>query len=294
MKIAIIGGTGKVAYALETQLSKTDHEVLYISRKKYSENDNHRIADATNKKALKDIIYEFKPNTVINTVAYNDVDGAEENHSESMMLNAHLPEFLASLCKVLDSHFITYSTDYIFDGKKGLYQEEDLPNPINYYGKTKLTGENMTRVTWEKSTVIRTNVVFGSNPYGHTDFTKWVKNKLENEETIRVINGQYGNPAYTGDIAHVTYRLMLNKSYGIFNTGSTDYLSRYEMALIIADVYGLDSKLITKIPPSKLKQKAKRPEKGGLDIMKTSTHLGFDFCSFRDGLEAIKMMEKYT
>jgi dTDP-4-dehydrorhamnose reductase len=245
------------------------------------------------KRNLKDILLSLKPKAVINTIAFNDVDKAEEEHAEAMMLNAHLPEYLSGICRLLDSHFITYGTDYIFDGKTGQYKEESLPNPINYYGKSKLTGENMTRVTWGKSTVIRANIVHGPNPYGYTDFVKWVEGELRTGNSINIIEGQSGNPSFTGDIAHVTYKTILNKHYGILHTGSSDYLNRYQMALIVADVYGYDSKLINPIEPKALKQKAKRPDKGGLNLFATETKLDFKFASFRDGVESTKHSEKY-
>lgn len=293
MKIAIIGGTGKVANALDKQYStREDVEVHFFSRRMFDTINDITKIDNLDKKELKDAIYGYKPDIVINTVAYNDVDGAEENHSEAMILNAHLPEFLATCSKVIDAHFISYGTDYIFDGKDGLYKEDALPRPLNYYGKSKLTGENMALVSWERTTIIRTNVVYGPNPHGHNDFIRWVADMLSMEEEINIVNGQYGNPAYTGDIAFVTDKIASKSLYGIYNTGSSDYLNRYEMALIIAEVYRNDPALIKEVSPKSFKQKAKRPQRGGLDLFKTQSELGFEFSSFRDGVEATKFGEK--
>ncbi|GAB5466895.1 MAG: NAD(P)-dependent oxidoreductase [Candidatus Kapaibacteriales bacterium] len=292
MKIVVIGGTGKVGEELDNFYAPIGNDITFLTRRPLASDSKHIIIDPLDKKAVKDELYKIQPSVVINSIAYNNVDGAEENHREAMMLNAHLPEYLASICKVLDCHFITYSTDYIFDGESGPYAEDALPNPINYYGKTKLTGENMARIVWNKTSILRTNVVYGFSSYLHNDFSGWVRDNLEQETQIRVIEGQYSNPTYVGDIAFMTHKIAESGSYGIYNLGGSDYLNKYELALKVTEVHDLNKKLIKPIKPSELNQKAVRPERGGLDNFKVSNMFSFKFASFQDGLEAIRHKEK--
>jgi len=294
-KILILGANGKVGEALTTYLLReTNSNLVLLSRVKLVNVLNSKVylVKEYDKKELKEIIYNEKPDVIVNCAAMTNVDGCETDREQAMSLNAALPETLAKISKVLGSHLITYSTDYIFDGRVGPYLEDDVPSPINYYGKSKLAGENAVKSTISNFTILRTNVVYGISNYGKGDFIGWAINLLNSNSSLEIITGQYCNPTLADDIAHATWKVIERKMYGTYNIAGKDYLNRYEIAIKICDVFEFNSKLVKAIPPASLKQKALRPEKGGLIQSKFEAETGFKFCSLDDGLYVLKNHEK--
>jgi dTDP-4-dehydrorhamnose reductase len=258
----------------------------YINKRKQ---DAVYTFDIRDKKTLAYILGDEKPDYVINTAALTDVDACEDNKKLAMELNAILPESLAVFANKYKFQLISFSTDYIYDGKKGPYTEDELPNPLSYYGKSKLAGENAVRIEAEKrSTIVRTNVVYSNSSYNKGDFIHWVLNALKEEKPLKIIDGQWCNPTLADDIAKGLYKIITKKSRGIYNFAGRGYYNRYQIALLIADIFKLDKALITKIPSSDLKQKAVRPERGGLVNLKAETMLGMKFSDLETGLVNLK------
>lgn len=258
----------------------------YINKRKQ---DAVYTFDIKEKKTLDFIIDEERPDVVINAAAMTDVDGCEVNKKIAMEMNAILPESLALFAKKYDFHLVTFSTDYIFDGLKGPYLEDALPNPLSYYGKSKLAGENAVKIeASEKSTIIRTNVVYGDSSYNKTDFIRWVIYALKDGQKLNIIDGQWCNPTLADDIAKGVFKIIDKESKGIYNFAGRGYFNRYEIAILIADIFGFDKKLITKIPSSELKQKAIRPVKGGLINLKAESSLGMKFSTLENGIINLK------
>jgi len=258
----------------------------YINKRKQ---DAVYTFDIREKKTLDFILEDEKPDIVVNAAAMTDVDGCEVNKKMAMEMNAILPESLALFANKYKFHLITFSTDYIFDGKKGPYLEDALPNPLSYYGKSKLAGENAVRIeASNNSTIIRTNVVYGSSSYNKTDFIRWVIEALKEEKPLKIIDGQWCNPTLADDIAKGVFKIIEKKRVGIYNFAGRGYYNRYQIAILIAEIFGFDKKLITKIPSSALKQKAIRPEKGGLINLKAETSLGMKFSDLETGIINLK------
>lgn len=296
-KILITGSTGKVGEAVTNILKKeiTDLELILLT------NDIKSIAPIKNQKVvqafyedvkwLKDLLLKEKPDVIINTAAMTNVDACEDDHKLAMNLNAILPETLARTAKVIDAHLISFSTDYIFDGEDGPYDEDSIPNPISFYGKSKLAGENAIKVELNsKYTIIRTNVVYGLSSYGKGDFISWLSKNLDDGKKLTIIDGQWCNPTYSDDIAWAVLKIVENKNYGVYNIAGKGYYNRYDIAKLVAEIFEYDEKLITKIPEKDLKQKAKRPSKAGLMTLKAESELGIDFLDLKNGLIALKFM----
>lgn len=258
----------------------------YINKRKQ---DAVYTFDVTQKKTLDFIFEDERPDVVVNAAAMTDVDGCEVNKKMAMEMNAILPESLAIFANKYDFHLITFSTDYIFDGKKGPYLEDALPNPLSYYGKSKLAGENAVRIeATEKSTIIRTNVVYGNSSYNKTDFIRWVIDALKEEKPLNIIDGQWCNPTLSDDIAKGVFKIIEKKRKGIYNFAGRGYYNRYQIAILIAEIFGFDKRLITKIPSADLIQKAIRPEKGGLINLMAETSLGMKFSDLETGIINLK------
>ncbi|MCX6153761.1 MAG: SDR family oxidoreductase [Candidatus Kapabacteria bacterium] len=292
-KIMICGASSKTAEALiDFFLAESLDNLILTSSVILKLKENPRIKSfvipVTDKQGIKRIALDERPHVIVNCAAMTDVDRCETDKMLAFELNAHIPDHLARVSKIIGAHFITFSTDYIFDGKNGPYTEEALPNPLSHYGKSKLAGENMCRATWDKLSIIRTNVVFGKSNYDKNDFIRWVAGKLEEDKEFKVISGQWCNPTYTVDLARAVSKLIQKKRYGIYNVAGTDWLNRYEIALLIADVFGGNVEHILADKPENLIQKAQRPAKGGLVTLKSETDLNIKFFNLRSSLEALK------
>ena len=179
--------------------------------------------------------------------------------------------------------------DDIFNGKEGPYTEEALPDPLSYYGKSKLAGENAVKIEGgDKWSIIRTNVVYGNSSYNKMDFNRWVVNALSEGKKLNIIDGQWCNPTLTDDIAKGVHRIIEKNERGLVNFAGRGYYNRYDIAMMIANVFNFDTELITKIPSTKLKQKAVRPERGGLTNLKAETSLNMTFSDLETGLINLK------
>lgn len=295
MKILITGATGKVGEEVTNVLSR---EILDAELVLLSENISNILprrrqkvmqAFYTDVKWLKNTIFDEKPNVIINCAAMTDVDECEENHKLAMDLNAILPETLARAAKTIDAHLISISTDYIFDGKSGPYDEYATPNPLSFYGKSKLGGENAIKIEHpNKHTIIRTNVVYGNSSYGKTDFIHWLMANLEKGKKLNIIDGQWCNPTHTEDIAWAILKMIENNIYGTYNVSGSGYYNRFDIANLVCEVFEFDKKLINQIPESELVQKAPRPSKGGLINLKAQAELGLNFLDMKNGLITLK------
>src|SRR5690606_21105951 len=148
---------------------------------------------------IKKIVFDFIPDFIINAAAYTNVDKSEIEKETAWKINVKGVEYLAEASRVIDSHLIHISSDYIFDGVCGPYNENTKPNPVSYYGRTRLARENALKISGAMYTVLRTNVLFGiadSRP----DFVRWVIDNLSNKKNIRIVTDQINNPTFIDDL----------------------------------------------------------------------------------------------
>jgi len=291
--ILIIGATGKVAEAV-IRLFRRDETVRL---KLFSGSIPNVITNMNGMQYYKvdyfnyndfyQICNGFKPDVIINLAAMTNVDACEDDLVLAWSLNVDLPKHLAELSSTFDAKFIHISTDYIFDGHDGPYNEHDICNPISQYGKTKLLGE-FEALKHKNTAILRTNVVYGYSEQGKSDFVTWVIDKGTNNESFNIVDDQYSNPTFTDDIARAINRVIEKDFTGILNVGGYDYCSRIDFTKTICDVFGLDKNLITPISTQSLNQKAPRPLKGGLKIDKLIHQLNINPLGIREGLERLK------
>ncbi len=244
--------------------------------------------DLTEPKQIHAVVERFEPQAIINCAAYTDVDGSEDNQELAHKINVQGVENLIDAVRPYNSHILHISTDYVFDGSSGPYKEDDEINPINFYGKTKYDSEKLLFESDLPITIIRTNVLFGNSQSKAANFVNWVIENLRQGETIKVVNDQFGNPTWVDGLAEVAEKVIEQKLEGIFHYGGEDYLSRFEFALEIADVFSLDNKLIEKVTTRALNQKAERPYKAGLISDKLKKSLDIKLYSIKDALKHMK------
>lgn len=225
--------------------------------------------DVTDFENLKSKILNFKPlpQVIINCAAYNDVDGSEDNRDLAFKLNADVPKNLAEICKELDIIFVHFSTNYIFDGISGEYNESDAPKPLSVYGKSKHEGEREVQKYSDKYYIIRTAVLFG--PKGESGLSKksFVDIMLdsgEKQSEIKVITDEINSITYSVDLAtQVKLLLDQSKPYGIYHITNSGFGSWYDLAKEIFSITGKNVNLIPLLSEDFLR-KAMRPKKAVL------------------------------
>lgn len=226
-------------------------------------------ADVTDYASLKSKITQIKPlpAAIINCVAFNDVDGAEERKEIAHKLNAEVPEKLAEICKELNIPFVHFSTNYVFDGQKGEYAEEDAPLPISIYGQSKYRGEKNVQGVGGKYYIIRTAVLFGEKGKSGLSKKSFVDIMLElsqKSDTIKAVSDEVNSITYVKDLADWV-KLLLSNYYepGIYHVSNSGQASWYDIANEIFSITGKKIDLIP-VPSTKFPRKARRPKKSVL------------------------------
>lgn len=256
----------------------------------YNSKADYKKMDITSPEMIETVIRDFQPESVINCAAYTQVDGAETNRELAWQVNAAGPLNLVAALQPHNTPVIHISTDYIFDGINGPYQENDPVKPINYYGETKLAGEQAILNSGLPTTIFRTNVLYGNSTNQDASFVYWVVKKLRRREPINVVNDQFGNPTWADGLAEVIQISIKRGIRGLFNYGGADYINRLEFALQIAAVFDLDPTLIRAVSTCSLGQKAPRPFRAGLICDKIKSEFGIELYSIREALETMKGM----
>ncbi len=290
-RILVTGSNGMLGQRTVEYYSRfNDIELLATSVENESviKNIDYIQCDISNRNEIKKVIYDFCPDVIINTAAYTNVDKSETERELAWKINVKGVEYLAEASRVIDSHLIHISTDYIFDGKNGPYNENDVPNPLGYYGRTKLASENALKISAIKYTILRTNVLYGTAKFSRPDFVKWVVDSLRNNIEIKIVDDQINNPTFIDDLVQAINTVIELRKEGIYNIGGIEFLSRYEFTLMIADYFGLDKSLINKIKTSDLNQPARRPLKSGLITIKAQTELDYKPHTIMQALELMR------
>ena len=290
MKILVTGCNGLLGQKLVKLLLEKGEQVIASS---HSENridylENHfefvhmDIRDEIN---VNDVITRLKPDVVVNTAAMTNVDQCETDRDECIKLNVDAVRYLSVACAKNDCFLVHLSTDFIFDGENGPYKEDDVPNPISFYGQSKLDAEQVIQESECRWAMLRTVLVYGITPgMSRSNIILWVKNSLEAGKELKIVDDQWRTPTLAEDLAMGCYLAAVKEAEGIFNISGKDMLTPYDMAMKTCDYFDLDKSLITKVDGSIFSQPAKRPPKTGFVLDKARKVLGYDPVSFDEGI----------
>jgi dTDP-4-dehydrorhamnose reductase len=291
-RILIIGSNGMLGQRL-TEFYKLSGDVelltCSVEDKSFIKDVEYRKLDITDVSEVKSVVMDFFPDEIINTAAFTNVDGAEKEKELAWKINVGGVKNIARYAQAIDAHIVHISTDYVFDGKNGPYSETDKPNPIGYYGRTKLASENELKVSGARFSVVRTNVLYGPAKFGRPDFVKWVVSSLRNGTEIKIVTDQFGNPTFIDDLVFGIDAIVERQAESTYNIGGKDFLTRFQFTMKIAEFFELDKSLIKPIITADLHQLAARPLKSGLVISKAKSELGYNPHSVND---ALKIMQK--
>jgi dTDP-4-dehydrorhamnose reductase len=241
--------------------------------------------DILNPDQAQEVIEKYQPDAIIHTAALTNVDTCHEQRALAYQLNVEAVETLLKICEAKNIHFIYVSTDFVFDGLNGPYKEGDIPNPVSYYGETKLAAEALVEKSSAKWTILRTILVYGILPdMSRSNIVLWAKGALSKGEPINVVNDQWRMPTLAEDLAEACLLAVAHEAEGIYHISGKDYMTIAELVGHVADFWDLDRSLINPISAATLNQAAKRPLKTGFILDKAMTELGYKPHSFTEGL----------
>jgi dTDP-4-dehydrorhamnose reductase len=245
-RILLIGRNGQLGWELNRSLATLGD----LTALDYPEIDFLR------PESIRGSVRSLRPNVIVNAAAYTDVDGAESEREKARQVNALAPAVLAEEARKLDALFLHYSTDYVFDGTKGSpYIEADAPNPLNYYGQTKLEGERLVQAAGCRFMLLRTSWLYNLRQPG--GFVFKVLQWSRQTDKLRIVEDQVSNPTWTRLLAQVTAQVLsrednfLYSQTGLYHVAGSGCASRLEWARLILDLDPLRSEqLATEVLPA--------------------------------------------
>ena len=257
MKLLITGASGLLGYKVTQLALRKGHDVYSL----YNENEiklgTPIKLDITKKGAISKVITRVKPEAIIHTAAYTNVDGCETNKTLAWKANVEATRNIALESALINAHLIYVSTDYVFDGEKGFYSEEDQPNPINFYGYTKLKGEEFVMKHNKEGCITRTSVIFGWGKTEKLNFATWIINMLNQRKDVKILTDQYVSPTLNTNLAEMLLEIAEKRIGGILHAAGATRVSRYDFALRLAEVFKLDKQLILPAEMNEMLWKAK-------------------------------------
>jgi dTDP-4-dehydrorhamnose reductase len=241
--------------------------------------------DITDRAAVLRVISAYKPDCVIHGAAMTNVDACETDRDGCLEQNVHAVEHIVEACNINGAHLVHVSTDFIFDGENGPYNEEDEANPVSYYGWSKAEAERIVKERSKNWAILRTILVFGVVDHmSRSNVVLWAKGALGKGEPINVVSDQYRMPTLAEDLAEGCLLAFEKQARGVFNISGKDYMSILELVQRVADHYGFDKGMIRPVNSDTLNQPAKRPPRTGFDLEKSRRILGYEPHSFEEGL----------
>lgn len=281
MRILITGANGMLGKEIVKKFFS--HELIFGS--------SHIVpgcvkVDITDKEEIERVLDRWQPNMIINCAAYTAVDAAETDFENAYRVNALGPKYLAECAEKRKLRLVHFSTDYVFDGTKKygqFYDENDFPNPLSVYGKTKREGEIYVESICKKHYIFRTSWLFGDGK----NFVKTITNlvKAKPDRTLSIIADQWGSPTYTADLATIVYQAVIDKKipFGIYNATNMGIINWFQFASLFLNKQGLECNL-NMITTEEYSADAARPKNSCLNKNKLLQY-GIEIPYFEDALD---------
>ena len=288
-KILVTGANGLLGQKLVQRLvERGAFEVIATGRgecRLKGAGFSYQSMDITRQDEVGQIVRQIAPDTIIHGAAMTNVDQCELNREACQEINVKATAYLVRAAEKLGAHFIFVSTDFVFSGCAGPYDEEATPDPVNFYGETKVAGEDLVRNSSTSWAIARTVLVYGiANDLSRSNIILWVKSSLEAGKDIHVVDDQVRTPTLAEDLALGCILIAEQKAEGIFHISGPDMLTPYEMAIQTAEFFGLNGDLIHRTDSSRFTQPAVRPAKTGFVIDRARKQLGYEPETFLTGI----------
>jgi len=290
MKILLTGANGFLGYYLCDLLTNAGLDVLATSRGpcRLPFELNHHFAyeslDFTDLARTLQVVADYRPDWIIHAGAMGKPDDCALQPELASQINVIGTQHLLHAAQQIQASFCYVSTDFVFDGVVGNYNEQAARNPINHYGQTKFEAEEQVERSSLKWAIVRTVLVYGRPMTGRSNLLSIVQEKLARGESYQVVDDQIRTPTYVEDLAEGIYRIIIQSATGVFHISGQEVLTPYDMAIRAAAYLQLDASLIIRTNTASFQQPAMRPLKTGLCIDKSIRELAFSPRSFEEGL----------
>ena len=290
MKVLITGGSGLLGSAISLHFKDYFETVSTYA--------NHRVSikgcdaihlDLTDKNNVIDTIQKIKPGIIVHTAALVGVGICENEPELAHRINVQGTNNIVEASKKTNSKIIYVSTDYVFDGKKGNYNEDDKPNPINSYGKTKYEGEIL--IDTKKHAIVRTSIYGWNIIKDKRSFSTWIIEDLRNNKQINVFIDNINSMMLVNNLAEALKEFIDKDLSGIMNIASSEAKSKYDFAVELADIFKLDKGLIKPIRNDESPGSDKRPLDVSLSTLKARSVLRTKLLNVRESLSRMKELE---
>jgi dTDP-4-dehydrorhamnose reductase len=267
MRLLVTGATGLIGRELTCVAVSLGFDVFSGRHDSKPDFGQPVALDTRNEDSIERALDTSRPDCVIHLAAMTDVDKCESDRALAVKMNEKATELIAVGTRRCGAHLVYASSDYVFEGSKGMYREEDVPSPINWYGHTKLLGEIAVERRADGWSIVRTSTPYGFHPTKKT-FAVSVAEKLTSKAGMRVVVDQYTSPTYVTDLVLMILEVARRRIEGKIHLASSTRISRYEFARLVAKSLGLDADLLTPVAAEKLGWVAERPRDSSLDVGK--------------------------
>ncbi len=299
MKILITGAHGLLGQKIAVVFAQeSDHTLLLTDLASETFFTNPRFEyqqlDITQRGDVKSLVTQYKPDVIINTAAMTDVDGCETDREQCWRLNVDgLKNLLISARRLDSCRLVQMSTDYVFDGKDIAYGETSRPNPLSYYGKSKLAAENALASSGVPGVVVRTQVLYGTGFNVRMNFVAWVLAMLEKKTAFRVVTDQIGNPTLVDDLAYALLKISESRATGLYHVSGPESIDRYTFARRIASTFDFDPALIGETTSIDIGQAANRPLCSTFVTLKFESEFRYRLSDVSQGLLRLRRQYKH-
>lgn len=282
MKYFITGGSGLLGQRLATVAREEDELTLVHNS---NPGDDTVKCDITNEKEVHDCVIRENPDVIVHCAAMTNVDLCEDEKEKAYSINGDGTGFLAKSAEEVGAKIIYVSTDFVFDGNRGYYKEDEPVNPLGIYAKSKYDGEVQLQKYSSNWAVARVSVLYGWHE--RLNFTTWVINELRQKHEINIVVDQINSPTLADNAGEAIFEIARQDKCGVFHTAGNDAINRFDFTLKIAEAFDLNDGLINPISSENFVQKAPRPRDSSLNVSKVEKELGMkmETCS-----ESLKRM----
>jgi len=265
MKFLVTGSAGLVGSQVVKDLIKQNHTVFSCYHDEKPVHGTPIPLDLTDQNKIIQTLQETKPDRIIHLAAMTDVDQCETQQELATLLNTKSTEILAKQAAKQNAFFIYLSTDYVFDGIKGMKKEDDSTNPLCFYGKSKLEGEFSLNKLASSWCIARTSTPFGIH-HKKMSFPLWIKKNLEAKKEIPVLIDQFTSPTYVLNLSKMLIEVATRQITGVIHLAGVTRISRYDLAELVANKLSLDKKFLISTKTNEMTWKSQRPKDSSLNV----------------------------